>query len=205
MSVLRALLPRPCPGCARDLGVARGLCQACLDRLAPRVVRQSVLVPHDEPHLVVLGRYEGRLRRAIRAFKFTGSRELGGVLATRLAEAMPTTWAPDVVCPVPLHPRREAARGFNQAALLSTGIATALGTRHEALLVRTRDTAQQARLDRGSRERNVAGVFSLTRPVRGQHVLLVDDVLTTGATLRAGASVLRAAGAASVRFVVLAD
>lgn len=115
----------------------------------------------------------------------------------------------DVIAPVPLHWSRLLARRYNQAALLALGLAK-LSARQAVpdLLVRRRATPSQGRLSRAERLRNVAGAFAV-RPsrlaaARGRRILLVDDVLTTGATVSACAKALRRAGAASVDVVTLA-
>ena len=113
----------------------------------------------------------------------------------------------DLVIPVPLHPRRLAERGYNQAALLAAEVAPALGAALVARgLARVRDTAHQARLARDDRGANVADAFQARRPerIRGRAVVLIDDVATTGATLAACADALRRAGAASVVALVVA-
>ena len=112
----------------------------------------------------------------------------------------------EVVVPVPLHPKRLAERGYNQAALLARAAARELGAPLEArALVRVRDTSQQARLGRTERLTNVERAFVARNPeaVRGRDVLLVDDVETTGATLAACRAALLEAGARHVTMVCL--
>jgi ComF family protein len=109
--------------------------------------------------------------------------------------------------PEPLHPRRLAERGYNQAALLSRPIARALGRRHSArALVRVRDTPMQSALNAPERRTNLVGAFSVrdSRVITGKSVLLVDDVRTTGSTLAACATALHEVGAACVFPLVLA-
>ena len=107
----------------------------------------------------------------------------------------------DVVVPVPLSPRRERERGYNQSALLADALARRLNRRFDGTsLVRVRDTEHQARLSGDDRRDNLRDAFAVPDPhyVRGRTVLLVDDVMTTGATLSHCARPLRTAGAARV-------
>jgi ComF family protein len=152
----------------------------------------------------------GACLEAVLALK-TGRSELAADLAERLAACRslgPAVAGADRLLPVPLHPRRQRRRGFNQAALLARRLAARLGLRLEpAALVRRRHTPAQRRRDsRAERLRNVHGAFAVRRPERvaGLALCLVDDVVTTGATLTACADALLAAGARSVRAVTLA-
>ena len=157
--------------------------------------------------------YRDGMRDAIHALKF-GRRPvlaepLGRLLATVGAEAAPVAlrdW-PDVLIPVPLHPARRAERGFNQAELLAAPCADRWRRPLCArALVRARPTVPQTDLDAAARRANVRDAFRVVREgeVAGRRVLLVDDVLTTGATVEAAARALRAAGAGAVGVLTLA-
>jgi len=148
--------------------------------------------------------YEDAVVRAILLLKFEQIEPLGAWFAQRLAEIVSTeggAMAADVVVPVPLHRERERERGYNQAALLSKPLAKRLRLPHRAaLLVRTRARPDKQVLSLEERWESVRGAFA-TCPgsqVDNLRVLLVDDVLTTGATLDACARALREAGAKSV-------
>lgn len=165
------------------------------------------------------GLYAGNLRSVILQLKFQRRERLGQRLGELLwslwgwiAEACPDE--PPVLVPVPLHASRERERGFNQAELLAQGLARKLARaggvgrlRLEAgCLRRTRATAPQTGLTLRARQENVRGVFSAVRPerVRARVVVLVDDVITTGATLSACALALKGAGAQGVLGLTLA-
>jgi ComF family protein len=111
----------------------------------------------------------------------------------------------DLVVPVPLHRRRLAKRGYNQAALLAASLAKALDIPLlTSGLIRVRDTGSQARLDAAARKKNLQGAFCAnTRLFSGARVLLVDDVVTTTATCRAASLALRNAGAREVQVACL--
>jgi ComF family protein len=154
-------------------------------------------------------RYGGAVAEAIVRFKYQRRGDLARPLGALLLRALPRLRSRkfDLVIPVPLHPSRLAERGFNQAALLARPLAASLGARMLARgLDRTRDTPRQATLDRILRLENVATAFVArdAKRIAGRSILLVDDVRTTGATLRACASALRNAGAARVYDIALA-
>ncbi|HEY8448779.1 MAG TPA: phosphoribosyltransferase family protein [Thermomicrobiales bacterium] len=150
--------------------------------------------------------FDGWLRQAIHAFKYQGETARAEHLAALLAPLFADLAPFDIVCPVPLHPKRERARGYNQARLLATVAGRAGGYRVEELATRIRPTQQQVHLSAAERQENMRGAFA-TLPVagiRGARIVLVDDVLTTGATLGNCAEALLAAGATSVAAVTLA-
>jgi ComF family protein len=150
--------------------------------------------------------YEGVVRDAIHAFKFRGKRALARPLAALIGEQWPPA-ARDVAAlvPVPLGRPRERERGFNQAVLLAERLARGLGVDvRPRWLVRTRDTQPQSDLGAAERRANVRGAFEARADVAGRHVVVVDDVLTTGATVAECARALRAAGAARVGVVAVA-
>lgn len=151
--------------------------------------------------------YGGQVAAAIARFKYGRQSHLVGPLSRLLTARLdPLGGKNFVVVPVPLHRRKLVQRGFNQAALLARCVSRhlSLPVAHTALM-RQRDTARQVGLSRKARQRNVDGAFGArSRAVNGRHVLLVDDVMTTGATAHACSSALLSAGALSVAVVVLA-
>jgi ComF family protein len=155
-------------------------------------------------------RYEDVMREALHAFKFRGRRGLAAPLGDLLVEATEgrlPAGVPAVLVPVPLHPRRERERGFNQASLLARRVGLAWGVPVGGdVLVRVVATPSQTELDAPARRANVRAAFRLRRPelIAGRHVLLVDDILTTGATLSECARCLREGGAATVGALTVA-
>ncbi|HET9267249.1 MAG TPA: ComF family protein [Vicinamibacterales bacterium] len=152
--------------------------------------------------------YEGPLRDILHAFKYDGRRSLAAPLGTLLRDAGgPVLAGADAVVPVPLHPWKRLRRGFNQSA----DLARTLGVPVRPVLWRSRATRAQAGLTPSQRRRNVAGAFALVPwprrasiTIEQQILVLVDDVMTTGATLDACARVLQRAGAREVRMLALA-
>lgn len=183
---------RRCSQCARPIAGAGHICDGCLAGSAFGKVW-------------ALGPHIGPLREAIHHLKFGGREDLALMLGERLGAEIQAPY--DFLVPVPLHRSRLRERGYNQAELVAFGMRK---TRHIPVCVRTlvrlRDTGHQAKLDRASRHHNLDGAFGIRAPVpwKGKTILLVDDVLTTGATASAVAQVLRASGATAVNLAVLA-
>src|SRR2546426_4205084 len=227
-ALLDLVFPPFCPVCERRLGEGRRdpLCGACwqaLERIAPPWCRrcgQPLSIeglcgecrrrrrPFAYARAAV--RYGPIAREALHAFKFGGRRALAAPLADLLAglglRALPGA-APDLLVPVPLHPRRERERGYNQSALLAKRLGRGWGVPVATdALGRALATAPQTDLDAAARRKNVRGAFTVRRPelVVGRHVLLVDDILTTGATVGECARCLTSAGAAAVGVLTVA-
>jgi ComF family protein len=201
MGCLDLLAPRRCLGCDYPLGEEEPVfCGGCAPLLeaAPQAMRPPAR--RAAPYL-----YGGPLGDGIRRFKYGGRFELARPLAQLLVEQVgPYAGRIEEVIPMPLHPARLRARGFNQAALLAAPVARALGVRLCAnRLRRLRHTSPQAGLDARDRGQNVRGAFGVpSRGPRGS-VLLLDDVWTTGATFSEAGAALLEAGASSVHCLAL--
>jgi ComF family protein len=196
-----AATPARCPQCALLLPVgASGHCGACLR--APPAFDAAVAACD----------YAAPADGLIQALKFHGELALAPCFARLLRDAVERAGLPSLpslLLPVPLGPRRLRERGFNQALEIARPLGRMLGVQAEArLAVRVRDTAAQARLALDEREANMRRAFAMTPAgavrVRGLHVGLVDDVLTTGSTLDALAALLKRYGAAQVTALVVA-
>jgi ComF family protein len=152
------------------------------------------------------GEYDGPLRKLIHLFKYGRVKPLAKPLARLMAQALPREHRFDLIVPMPLHWTRRWDRGFNQAELLARALAKRLDAPVSRAIRRKRRTAPQAGLTNSERRANVSGAFALnTRiSVRDRHVLLVDDIMTTGATAAACAALLKRAGAKRVSVLALA-
>jgi ComF family protein len=195
------LAPSTCSACG-ELENERVFCATCG---APAPSDPSDV---DGVPVFTAGRYAPPLSDAIRRFKFEGHPELARPLARLVLPVLEELELEhtDAWVPVPLHRSRLVERGFNQSALLARILAKSTGSRFAPrTLERRRETEQQARLGRVARAHNAFGAFIVRRPVAAERVVLVDDVVTTGATARACLAALREANVAVLAVVALAQ
>jgi ComF family protein len=216
-AALDLAFPAACAGCGRE---GEPLCVACRPALDARLELPGgtpIGLPVDLPAPLVqlewCAPFAGAVRSALHQLKYSGERRL----AQPLGEAVARRWqrvgqGATVIAPVPVHAERERQRGYDQAALIAEVTARSLGLPWLRALERARATVAQFELGREDRSANVRGAFRVrnTRGSRaspgmaGQWVLLVDDVVTTGATLAACAVALEEAGAVAVSAIVVA-
>jgi ComF family protein len=234
VAALDLVFPALCPACGARLAAGRRdpLCGACwmgIERIAClRCPRCGAAGPgvdgadaaetagacaacRDEPPVFDYARaaaqYRGPLREALHAFKFRGKRALARPLGDLVLERCAGLLAADVAAliPVPLAADRERLRGFNQATLLAERVGAALRVPvRPRWLRRARATAPQSDLSAVERRENVRGAFGASPAVAGLHVVVVDDVFTTGATAGECARALRAEGARRVGVLTVA-
>jgi ComF family protein len=211
--LIDTLLPAQCPACGDE---GRAPCTACELRIGRRLgepagapIGLSSPLPAGLVQLEWCASFGGPARACLHALKYDGERRLagplGGLMAARWREA---GIGGDVLVPVPVHAARKRDRGFDQAELLAQAVGAALGLPAIAALRRAAKTAAQHALGRGARAGNVGHAFAVDprwQPsVTGKWLILVDDVVTTGATVGACAEVLYAAGARAVSALSLA-
>ena len=177
------LLPPHCPQCASPAPEGH-LCGRCLTEPPAFAATRCAFV------------YAYPLDALVHALKYGGCAAHAAIFAEALAR-LPGS-PPDCLVPMPLSPARQRQRGYNQAAEIVRHLARLLQVPVVRSLHRTRETAPQAALPLHRRHANVRGAFAVTGTLAGQRIALVDDVMTTGATLDAAAGALRAAGAANV-------
>jgi competence protein ComFC len=216
--------PAACVVCSSEVERTEYLCESCQQR-APRI-RAPFCAKCSEPFTgaitqtfacancehrtlhfdsaVAVYRSRGLVRKLVHEFKYGHHRHLRHPLAAWLGETLSDSRLRerhfDLLVPVPLHPARERERGFNQAALLAELLAQRANLPIRPILERIRYTTTQTAYDRSERMENLRDAFRLrkNRDVRGLHVLLIDDVLTTGSTLSECARMLKRGGALSV-------
>lgn len=194
MSILPSLF---CPACKNFLEEGNLFCRVCTERKNLCAVRS-------------LGVFDSYYQKVIHGFKYQQKMTLGQRLGKRLGEKLiddKLVSRFDCIIPVPLHPARKRERGFNQSQILAQELSEA--THIPALkkvLKRTRNTKDQTKLTPEERIQNVKGAFDLKDPetVKGKRIILVDDVITTGATLGECARVLSEAGAKQIMGATIA-
>jgi ComF family protein len=228
-AVLDFLFPSLCRICEGPLDGAKWVCSGCFDRiieiLPPYCHICGLPLPHsfmetERPvckdckqeirHFKAarsVAVYDGVMRECIHLLKYEGKTALSKPLGMRLSNLVERdSIEVDLLVPVPLHPKKRRERGFNQAELLSSKIASQLGIPiNRKDLVKRKPTPSQTELDRRERITNVKGSFAIRKrdPFFNKRVLLVDDVFTTGATVNECSRVLLEAGAKAVYVVTL--
>lgn len=198
--LVRLVFPGKCPGCGRELVRQEGaVCLDCLSEIRPTNFHRQ---PSDNEFYYRLGGRiplrgasamyyfdkKGRLKKMVEALKYRNQPGVGKYLGQIWAEQMagvPFFEEADWIIPVPLHRSREASRGYNQATALAKGLCHQHpGKLLEGALVRKTATSSQTRKGKNERWENVRDVFEVRRPIQG-HLILVDDVVTTGSTVEA--------------------
>lgn len=199
--ILDLFFPPACPGCGKLLAGGEGfLCTACqLDMPLtgfeteadnPVARRFWGLVPLQNATAFLWFTDQSNFRRIVHRFKYSDrpalARDMGGWFGGVLADTDAYAGV-DVIVPVPLHPLKMLKRGYNQSEYIARGMSRRMGVPVEtrAVVRRINNPSQTATKSTGERWHNVEGIFSIRRPERlaGRHILLVDDVLTTGATI----------------------
>jgi ComF family protein len=206
--LLSILYPSLCEECGDPVAPNVPICSPCVVRIpcADPAELQAIIARLDDPviesvfALWYFGR-DSQVRRLQHQLKYGNRPEVGRWFGRSLGVSWKANGRPlpDVIAPIPLHPGRVVERGYNQSLLIAEGFSEITGTCiDETLLVRKRSTRSQTTLTRAARRRNVGGVFECSGNPQGRSVLILDDVLTTGATLNGAARPLLQGGALRV-------
>lgn len=201
--LLDLIFPPRCAGCGKLETLVCPQCEARFQKLIPKA---RVITPLEGLHTAFL--YEEPLKKIIHAFKYDNQPRLAPVLGKHLYAAYDDKkWPATLVTAVPLHAKRLRERGYNQAGLLAQSLAKQIGIPYVAdALIKTRHTEQQAHLNADERWVNVEGAYTANHVrVSGESIIIIDDVVTTGATLRQCATALIESGAARVWALTVAS
>ncbi len=198
-----------CANCYKKVGIVQyPVCPYCLRQAVGGRVHPRCKKPFGLDGLVIASRYRGSVRLLITKFKYKYVRDILSLLCELLASNISRFDLPQdaLFVPVPLHPRRKRWRGFNQSELLANQLGARFGIKSVDLLARVRETKSQVSLAAKERKGNVSGAFGLKGKVKveSRKIILVDDVYTTGATMKECAKVLKMAGAKEVWGMVVA-
>ncbi len=221
-AALNLIYPIRCGGCGK---VGQAICGDCIDSL--RIVEDDSACPvcgREVGKRILCGEciehqrgfqegcygfyFEGRLRDAVHSFKFHGRKDVGRHLVS-LAERKVSSFSGrfDCIIPIPITEKRLKERGFNQSFIIGEEISKISGRPlHHSVLYKTKETMDQLSLHRDGRRQNVKGAFAVRNAgtIKGQRVLLVDDLFTTGYTAKEASGVLKKAGVRSIAFFALA-
>ena len=228
--LLDTLYPPVCLGCDAPVAVADTLCPACFVKLRPISAPMCPVLglpfevslgpgalsaeaiadppPFDRARSAVV--YNEVARALVGKLKYGDRPELARFCARLMAQAGHELWGADaVLVPVPLHRRRQVSRRYNQSTELARALSLLVGVPVDPLLVRRmKNTRQQVGLSRDARQRNIAGAFQpspdISSRLRGRRAIIVDDVVTTGATVKAVTRALRAGGAERIDVISFA-
>ncbi len=184
-----------CQNCGRATNIPTNRCYSCSGEWAVDRARSAFL-------------YDDGAEKLIKALKYGGKRYLAEIIAPYLKEVyVKNLFAPDCITFVPMTDKKRKQRGFNQAKLLAENLAKAVDIPCESLLIKTKETEDQKSLDLKSRQENLSACFKVKDKslVKGKKILVIDDILTTGATAHVVAKTLKKAGAETVYLLTVAS
>jgi len=207
--LLSFVFPEVCLACNKQLKNREHLiCESCKRNLKPLESAilerlKTEIQPHAFDELVVVYEFGAVFQQLIHLLKYQRYLSLAAFFADRLYLKLHTMY--DGICAVPLNSIRQRERGYNQSALMAQRLAEVSGWEYKPnLLVRTRNTPSQTKLNRLQRQKNMRNAFHCDEELKGLRLLLIDDVITTGSTLNACAAELKGKGAAFVDIAAIA-
>ncbi len=197
-----------CAYCKANLPWIEDRCYSCGERLEAKAESVVCAKCHETRpaynRVCALFAYQAPVNKFINQLKFSRKIYLASLFAQLLAEAVICRWylrqqLPEVIIPVPLHKKRQRKRGYNQALEICKPLAKILRIPiNYGVLIRIKYTQQQSRLDKSERQQNLHAAFKLVKTIKYKHVALLDDVVTTGSTIKAICQILLAAGVESI-------
>lgn len=194
-----------CPDCHAELPRPAAACPVCASPGSGEVCGQCLQHPPHFTRSIAALDYHFPVDKLVQAYKYHQQLALARLFGTLLSQAVHNQARPDILLPMPLHPTRLRERGFNQAHEIAKRIGTTLNLpATPSLARRVVNTASQATLDWDARKKNMKGAFACDHPLAGQHIALVDDVMTSGATLNELSKTLKRAGAGEISVWVVA-
>lgn len=216
--ITNLVFPKICPGCKRPLlKLEDSICLHCLSNLPERLTLNTQELKQrfygrlqlEEAFAFLLFKRKGITQNLLHSIKYNGNQKLGlelGVIFGDRCKSLDLFEKVDIVIPIPLHKSKLRYRGFNQSAIMAKGLASSLGILlDEKSVIRKIKTATQTKKTRMERWKNVDQTFNvITNELQGKHVLLVDDVITTGATLESCGQTILEAGASKISIACLA-
>jgi ComF family protein len=193
---LNLFLKPNCPLCDRTAQSV--FCKYCQRQLQDCQLMEPARYWQGDLPLFAWGKYESSVKQSIGKLKYDGHRSIGDIYGEWLAASWQKSAPLDlatklIVIPIPLHPEKLASRGFNQAELIARSFCQITGAKLDLSLQRNRSTVAQFGLSKSARQENVSGAFTLVNSSLqpGATVLLIDDIYTTGATVRSAAAIIR--------------
>jgi ComF family protein len=216
--ITNLVFPKICPGCNRPLlKEEESICLHCLSNLPERLTLNNEELRQrfygrlnlEEAYAFLLFKRKGLTQNLLHSLKYSGNQSLGlvlGQLFGNKCKSLSFFSTIDVVVPIPLHQSKLRFRGFNQSELIADGLASSLSIKLDSKsVIRSIKTSTQTKKTRMERWKNVDQTFkTINSNLDGKHVLLVDDVITTGATIESCGQTILAAGAAKVSIACLA-
>lgn len=216
--ITNLVFPKICPGCKRPLSKSeKSICLHCISILPERLTLKTEELKQrfygrisiEEAYAFLLFKNKGLTQNLLHSLKYNGNQELGtelGLLFGKRCKELDFFKTVDIIIPIPLHKSKLRFRGFNQSALIAQGLATSLGVALDAKsVIRKIKTTTQTKKTRMERWENVDQTFGITTlSLKEKHVLLVDDVITTGATLESCGQTILKAGATKISIACLA-